>query len=62
MFGKYIWDKAQLMKSNPFVKILTRDLCNCDDDRTLRLEVYDWNSSGTKDFIGSCDTTLRKLR
>lgn len=44
------------------IKIFMRDLCNCDDDRTLRFEVYDWNRSGSHDLIGGFDSTLRKLR
>ena len=43
-------------------QIPVRSLCNGDDDRDLRMDVYDWNSSGSHEIIGSFHTTLRKLR
>lgn len=41
--------------------IPVRDLCNNNYDRQLKIEVFDWNSSGKDDFIGSFMTTLRSL-
>jgi hypothetical protein len=38
-----------------------RSLCNGDYDRDLKFEVYDWNSSGNPDYIGSFHTNLRNL-
>ena len=43
-------------------KLSLRSLTNGDDDRDLRFDVYDWNSSGTHDFIGSFHTNMRNLR
>eukprot|EP00094_Tigriopus_californicus_P005011 TCALIF_04825-PA protein Name:"Similar to Gusb Beta-glucuronidase (Mus musculus)" AED:0.10 eAED:0.10 QI:0/0/0/0.71/1/1/7/0/1725 len=37
------------------------DVCNGDYDRQLKLEVYDWDSNGSHDFIGSFTTTLKDL-
>ena len=44
----------------PF-EISVRDLSNGDHDRPLKIDVYDWNSNGTHDFIGSITTSLSKL-
>jgi hypothetical protein len=43
-------------------KLSLRTVSNGDDDRDLRFDVYDWNSSGTPDYIGSFHTNMRKLR
>jgi len=43
-------------------KISASALCNGDQDRTLRCEIYDWNSNGTPDFIGSFETNLSRLK
>ena len=45
----------------PF-EISMRSLCNGDDDRDLRFDVYDWNKSGSHEIIGSFHTTVRNLR
>jgi len=37
-------------------------LCNGDYQRDLKFSVYDWDSNGTPDFIGSFHTNLDKLR
>ena len=44
----------------PF-NIPVRTLCNNDYDRELKFDVYDWNSSGNSDFIGSFKTNLKSL-
>lgn len=44
----------------PFT-IPVRTLCNNDYDRELKFDVYDWNSSGTSDFIGTFKTNLKSL-
>ncbi len=45
---------------NPF-EISIRDLCNCDHDRDLKIDIFDWNSDGSSDFIGSLLTSVSKL-
>lgn len=37
-------------------------LCNGDYQRDLKFTVYDWDSNGSPDFIGSFHTNLDKLR
>ncbi|TRY74457.1 hypothetical protein TCAL_12492 [Tigriopus californicus] len=37
------------------------DVCNGDYDRKLQIEVYDWDSNGSHDIIGSFTTTLREM-
>ena len=44
----------------PF-EISARELCNSDHERPLKIDIYDWNSDGTHDFIGSINTSLSKL-
>ena len=41
--------------------IPVRDLCNNDYERALRFDVYDWDSDGSHDLIGSFKTDLRTL-
>jgi len=44
----------------PF-EISARELCNSDHDRPLKIDIYDWDSDGTHDYIGSFTTSLSKL-
>uniref|UniRef100_A0A8C4QMF6 Copine Va n=1 Tax=Eptatretus burgeri TaxID=7764 RepID=A0A8C4QMF6_EPTBU len=44
----------------PF-SIPVRVLCNGDIDRTIRVEVYDWDRDGSHDFIGEFTTSYREL-
>jgi len=44
----------------PF-QISARDLCNSDHERPLKIDIYDWDSDGTHDYIGSFTTSLSKL-
>ena len=44
----------------PF-EISAKLLCNGDHTRPLKFDVYDWDSDGTHDYIGSFTTTLEKL-
>ncbi|KAF2364166.1 C2 domain [Trinorchestia longiramus] len=37
-------------------------LCGGDDQRPIKLEVYDWDSDGSHDFIGECYSTLAELK
>ena len=37
------------------------ELCNGDYERKLKFDVYDWDSDGSHDFIGSFVTTLQEL-
>jgi len=43
-------------------QLKVRSICNGDDDRDLRMDVYDWNRSGDHEIIGSFHTSMRKLR
>uniref|UniRef100_A0A671QZ24 Copine-8-like n=1 Tax=Sinocyclocheilus anshuiensis TaxID=1608454 RepID=A0A671QZ24_9TELE len=42
-------------------KIPVRALCNGDFDRTIKVEVYDWDRDGGHDFIGEFSTSYREL-
>ncbi|XP_072886588.1 copine-8-like isoform X1 [Hemitrygon akajei] len=41
--------------------IPVRALCNGDYDRTIKVEVYDWDRDGSHDFIGEFTTSFREL-
>lgn len=45
----------------PTVVMPVVDVCNGDYDRKLKVDVYDWDSDGSHDFIGSFHTTLKEL-
>jgi hypothetical protein len=36
-------------------------LCNGDIDRPLRIDIWDWESSGRHQFMGQVDTSVRGL-
>lgn len=44
----------------PFT-IAVRALCNGDYDRTVKVDVYDWDRDGSHDFIGEFTTSYREL-
>jgi hypothetical protein len=44
----------------PFQKSVV-ELCNGDYNRSLKFDVYDWDSNGTHDYIGSFVTNLQEL-
>ncbi|XP_075951532.1 copine-9-like isoform X1 [Anarhichas minor] len=44
----------------PFT-IPVRALCNGDYDRTVKIDVYDWDRDGSHDFIGEFTTSYREL-
>uniref|UniRef100_UPI00358E73B8 copine-9 isoform X1 n=1 Tax=Myxine glutinosa TaxID=7769 RepID=UPI00358E73B8 len=58
--------RTEVVKNNlnpvwqPF-SIPVRVLCNGDVDRTIRVEVYDWDRDGSHDFIGEFTTSYREL-
>nr|XP_004649597.1 copine-5 isoform X2 [Jaculus jaculus] len=61
-----ICHKTEVMKStlNPVwqtFSIPVRALCNGDYDRTIKVEVYDWDRDGSHDFIGEFTTSYREL-
>ncbi len=66
--GQYVLvHKSEVIKNtlNPTWKPFTisvRDLCNNNDERDLKFEVFDWNSSGEPDIIGSFKTNLKTLK
>ncbi|KAK0146794.1 Copine-5 [Merluccius polli] len=41
--------------------IPVRALCNGDYDRTIKVEVYDWDRDGSHDFIGEFTTSYKEL-
>uniref|UniRef100_A0A672ZRP0 Copine VIII n=1 Tax=Sphaeramia orbicularis TaxID=375764 RepID=A0A672ZRP0_9TELE len=42
-------------------KIPVRALCNGDYDRSIKVEVYDWDRDGGHDFIGEFSTSYRQM-
>uniref|UniRef100_A0A3B4DF72 C2 domain-containing protein n=1 Tax=Pygocentrus nattereri TaxID=42514 RepID=A0A3B4DF72_PYGNA len=61
-----ICHKTEVVKNtlNPVwqaFKIPVRALCNGDYDRTIKIEVYDWDRDGSHDFIGEFSTSYREL-
>uniref|UniRef100_A0A673CGW6 Copine 8 n=1 Tax=Sphaeramia orbicularis TaxID=375764 RepID=A0A673CGW6_9TELE len=61
-----ICHKTEVIKNtlNPVwqaFKIPVRALCNGDYDRTIKVEVYDWDRDGSHDFIGEFSTSYREL-
>uniref|UniRef100_A0A8C5FUA5 Copine Vb n=1 Tax=Gadus morhua TaxID=8049 RepID=A0A8C5FUA5_GADMO len=61
-----ICHKTEVVKNtlNPVWQSITipvRALCNGDYDRTIKVEVYDWDRDGSHDFIGEFTTSYREL-
>ncbi|XP_027876266.1 copine-8 isoform X1 [Xiphophorus couchianus] len=61
-----ICHKTEVVKNtlNPVwqaFKIPVRALCNGDYDRTIKVEVYDWDRDGSHDYIGEFSTSYREL-
>ncbi|XP_032895492.1 copine-8 isoform X1 [Amblyraja radiata] len=61
-----ICHKTEFVKNtlNPVWQAFTipvRALCNGDFDRTIKVEVYDWERDGSHDFIGEFTTNYREL-
>ncbi|KAK2509407.1 hypothetical protein MC885_021427 [Smutsia gigantea] len=53
-------------KSDPFLVFYRSNedgtaLCNGDYDRSIKVEVYDWDRDGSHDFIGEFTTSYREL-
>uniref|UniRef100_A0A3B4ZLC4 Copine Va n=1 Tax=Stegastes partitus TaxID=144197 RepID=A0A3B4ZLC4_9TELE len=65
--GTYtICHKTEVVKStlNPVwqsFSIPVRALCNGDYERTIKVEVYDWDRDGSHDFIGEFTTSYKEL-
>ncbi|XP_028430545.1 LOW QUALITY PROTEIN: copine-9 [Perca flavescens] len=61
-----ICHKTEMIKNNlnpvwqPFT-IPVRALCNGDYDRTVKVDVFDWDRDGSHDFIGEFTTSYREL-
>ncbi|XP_062871036.1 copine-9 [Trichomycterus rosablanca] len=61
-----ICHKTEVMKNTlnpvwqPF-SIPVRALCNGDYDRTVKIDVFDWDRDGSHDFIGEFTTSYREL-
>ncbi|XP_034001404.1 copine-9-like isoform X4 [Trematomus bernacchii] len=61
-----ICHKTEVIKNtlNPVWQPFTipvRALCNGDFDRTVKVDVYDWDRDGSHDFIGEFTTSYREL-
>ncbi|XP_032445204.1 copine-8 isoform X1 [Xiphophorus hellerii] len=61
-----ICHKTEVVKNtlNPVwqaFKIPVRALCNGDYDRTIKVDVYDWDRDGSHDYIGEFSTSYREL-
>ncbi|XP_043932415.1 copine-8-like [Protopterus annectens] len=61
-----ICHKTEVVKNtlNPVwqaFSIPVRALCNGDYDRTIKIEVYDWDRDGSHDYIGEFTTSYREL-
>ncbi|XP_029456986.1 copine-9 isoform X1 [Rhinatrema bivittatum] len=61
-----ICHKTEVIKNtlNPVWQPFTipvRALCNGDYDRTVKVDVYDWDRGGSHDFIGEFTTSYREL-
>ncbi|XP_055044344.2 copine-9 isoform X1 [Misgurnus anguillicaudatus] len=61
-----ICHKTEVVKNtlNPVWQSFTipvRALCNGDYDRTVKVDVYDWDRDGSHDFIGEFTTSYREL-
>nr|XP_033782253.1 copine-9 isoform X5 [Geotrypetes seraphini] len=61
-----ICHKTEVVKNtlNPVWQPFTipvRALCNGDFDRTVKVDVYDWDRGGSHDFIGEFTTSYREL-
>lgn len=58
--------RSEVIKNNlnpiwkPFAKSVV-ELCNGDYERKLKFDVFDWDSNGSHDYIGSFVTTLQEL-
>ncbi|KAG9352962.1 hypothetical protein JZ751_017538 [Albula glossodonta] len=64
--GFTICHKTEVIKNtlNPVWQPFTipvRALCNGDYDRTVKVDVYDWDRDGSHDFIGEFTTSYREL-
>ena len=65
--GKWVVvHKSEVIKNtlNPSwkpINISVRNLCNNKKERALKIDVYDWNSNGSPDMIGTYKTDLNKL-
>uniref|UniRef100_A0A8C3G514 Copine VIII n=1 Tax=Cyclopterus lumpus TaxID=8103 RepID=A0A8C3G514_CYCLU len=65
--GSYtISHKTEVVKNNldpvwQAFKIPVRALCNGDYDRSIKVEVYDWDRDGGHDFIGDFSTSYREM-
>lgn len=65
--GQYVVvHRSEVIKNNldptwkPFQKAVV-EICNGDYNRSLKIEVWDWDSDGSDDYIGSFVTTLKEL-
>ncbi|MCL4121366.1 UNVERIFIED_CONTAM: hypothetical protein GTU68_052726 [Idotea baltica] len=59
--------KTEIIKNNlnPVwkpIKVPVSRLCGGDEERSIKIECYDWDEGGGHDFIGECHTTLAALR
>uniref|UniRef100_A0A8C3S7B1 C2 domain-containing protein n=1 Tax=Chelydra serpentina TaxID=8475 RepID=A0A8C3S7B1_CHESE len=43
-------------------KVSVNSLCSGDEDRRLKVRVWDWDSNGKHDFIGEFSSTFKEMR
>ncbi|KAK7504633.1 hypothetical protein BaRGS_00004119 [Batillaria attramentaria] len=43
------------------VSLSVQSLCGGNRQQSIKLDVYDWDSDGSHDFIGGCSTTLEEM-
>lgn len=63
-FSVVLKTEVQRSTQNPRWKPITitaRALCNGDEDRSIKIDCYDWRSDGDHKLIGTCHTSLRIL-
>ena len=69
------WFRIQIIRSNPSLQVINNNLnptwklfeiplatlCNCDKQRNVKVECFDWDSDGSHDLIGSCEFNVEQL-
>jgi hypothetical protein len=58
--------KTEVIKSNlnpewKFFEITEQELCNCDREKPIKIECFDWDKVGKHDLIGVVEVTIDQL-
>ena len=43
-------------------EVSEQQMCNCDMNKPIKIECYDWDAIGSHDLIGICETTMDTLK